>query len=67
MTTSVIALRHFCSHGIVQIDRACANVAIGNAVQAAVPQSAFASKVFRPWSRDAERASRLRGKVYRPD
>ncbi|WP_422356987.1 hypothetical protein [Qipengyuania flava] len=67
MTTSVIALRHFCSHGIVEIDRACANVAIGKAVEAAIPESAFAVKVFRPWARDAERASRLRGKVYRPD
>ena len=65
MTTSVIALRHLVSHGAITIDRASANVAIGEAVLAAIPGSDFTAKVFRPWARDGARSARLRGTVYR--
>lgn len=65
LTTAVIAVRHLAAHGQVECDRADTMMAIGQAAAAALPQSAFVGRTFRPWARGQKAASGLKGVIYR--
>lgn len=67
LTTSVIALRHLTSHGIITCHPQRGIAAIAEGVAKAVPQSPFVRSSFAPWARARLSASRLSGTVYRPD
>ena len=67
LTTSVIALRHLTSHGIITCHPQRGIAAIAEGVAKAVPQSPFVRSSFAPWARARLAESRLSGTVYRPE
>lgn len=65
LTTSVFALRHLASHGIIACHPQRSLAAIADAASKAMPKSAFVQRAFSPWARAKLAASRLTGTVYR--
>lgn len=65
LTTSVIAIRHLNSHGIISCDAQRSTTLIAEAAAKAMPSSRFVRNSFGPWARGQLAASRLRGPVFR--
>ena len=65
LTTTVIGLRHFKSHGIISSDLPAAYLAMADAAAAAMPSSLFVKTTFAPWARHQGTLAKLKGMVYR--
>ncbi|MGY6551257.1 MAG: hypothetical protein ACXIT4_05100 [Erythrobacter sp.] len=65
LTTAVIGLRHFKSHGIILSDLPAAYCAMADAAAAAMPSSQFAKTTFAPWARHQGTLAKFKGMVYR--
>lgn len=65
LTTSVIALRHLASHGVINCHPQRSLTVIAEAAGKAMPSSQFVRNTFAPWSREQVAASRLKGTVIR--
>ena len=65
LTTSVLSVRHLAAHRDIECHQADTMMAIAEAAVSAMPDSAFARRVFVPWARGQKAASGLKGVVYR--
>ena len=65
LTTTIVGLRWLAAMGDIVCDRERSAMAIADAALAAVPDSAFLARDFKPWARDRLRSAALRGNVYR--
>ena len=65
LTTAVIGLRHFKSHGIIQSELPAAYLAMADAAAAALPSSQFVKTTFAPWARHQATLAKLQGVIYR--
>lgn len=65
LTTTIVGLRWLAAMGHIACDRERSAMAIADAALAAVPDSAFVIRDFKPWARDRLRSAALRGNVYR--
>jgi hypothetical protein len=65
LTTTVIGLRHFKSHGMIRGSLPTAYLAMADAAAAALPSSQFVKTTFTPWARHQATLAKLRGVIYR--
>lgn len=65
LTTTIVGLRWLTAIGEIGCDRERTAMAIADVVRAALPDSAFVIRDFKPWARDRLRSAGLRGNVYR--
>jgi hypothetical protein len=65
LTTAVIGLRHFKSHGMIRGSLPTAYLAMADAASAALPSSQFVKTTFAPWARHQATLAKLRGVIYR--
>lgn len=65
LTTSVIAICHLKSMGVITCDCPATMMALAEQAVEALPRSVFCSRSFKPWARDHLRAAGLRGTVFR--
>lgn len=65
LTTAVIGLRHFKSHGMVAGNLSTAYLAMADAAAAALPSSQFVKTTFAPWARHQATLAKLQGVIYR--
>ena len=63
LTTSVLAIYHLASHGVVTCNRADAVLALATAAKLAAPTDSFVTKTFVPWANGVKVRSRLRGVI----
>ncbi|WP_197274563.1 hypothetical protein [Novosphingobium sp. AAP83] len=63
LTTSVLAIYHLASHGVLTCNRADAVLALATAAKLAAPQDSFVTKTFVPWANGVKVRSRLRGVI----
>lgn len=63
LSTSVLAVYHLASHGVVACDRADTLVALATAAKLAAPGDSFLTKTFVPWADHIKVRSRLRGVI----
>lgn len=65
LTTTVIGLRHFKSHGVISSNLPTAYLAMADAAAAALPASQFVKTTFAPWARHQATLAKLQGVIYR--
>lgn len=65
LTTAVIGLRHFKSHGMITGNLPTAYLAMADAAAAALPSSRFVKTTFAPWARHQATLAKLQGLIYR--
>ena len=65
LTTAVIGLRHFKSHGMIGGSLPTAYLAMADAAAAALPSSQFVKTTFAPWARHQATLAKLQGVIYR--
>ncbi|MEA1618624.1 hypothetical protein SOQ14_06815 [Erythrobacter sp. T5W1-R] len=65
LTTAVIGLRHFKSHGVIGGSLPTAYLAMADAAAAALPSSQFVTTTFAPWARHQATLAKLHGVIYR--
>jgi hypothetical protein len=65
LSTSVIALRHLASHGIINCHPQRSLLVIAEAAATAMPSSQFVRNTFAAWVRGEAAAARLKGTVIR--
>ncbi|MFN3582218.1 MAG: hypothetical protein ACK4VV_17300 [Pseudomonas sp.] len=65
LTTAVIGLRHFKSHGVISSNLPTAYLAMADAAAAALPSSQFVKTTFAPWARRQATLAKLQGVIYR--
>ena len=65
LTTAVIGLRHFKSHGRIKSNLPSAYLAMADAAAAALPSSRFVKTTFAPWAQHQATLAKLKGMIYR--
>lgn len=65
LTTAVIGLRHFKSHGVISSNLPAAYLAMADAAVAALSSSQFVKTTFAPWARHQATLAKLQGVIYR--
>lgn len=65
LTTAVIGLRHFKSHGVIGVSLPASYLAMADAAAAALPSSQFVKTTFAPWARHQATLAKLQGVIYR--